>query len=141
MTTEFKDLIQLLQQQQMAQLCARLKTPTETSMASQQAASIPSFAAFDSSVDLWKDYWAIFNTFSKTSSVSKQQIFLTHQRADTYKLLSTLGFQQTPPKSTDDLTMEEIKNFMNTLSNQKHYIVRERSCFWSSLQHKPGEII
>ena len=150
MTKEFKDVMQLfqkqiqLQQQQIAEVIVRLKTSTETSIAPLQAMSTARFAAFDSLAELWKDYWARFKTFAKTNFVPKYgfaQIFLTNKSADTYKLLSTLATQQTPPKSTDYLTMEESKDFMDTQYYHKHYIVRKRYRFWSSLQREPGETI
>ena len=62
--------------------------------------SIPSFATFDSTTELWKDYWARFQTFSKANSVSDAklpQVFLTNQTTATYKLISTLAMQLATP--------------------------------------------
>ena len=96
--------------------------------------SIPSFATFDSTTELWKDYWARFQTFSKANSVSDAklpQVFLTNQTTATYKLISTLAMQLATPKDVNDLTMAEIKTFMDKQYDPKRFIVQERYKFWS----------
>ena len=64
-------------------------------------AAIPPFAAFDSTSELWPDYWSRFCTFVVASAVPEQrqaQVFLTSQTAAVYKQLANLATQQTPPK-------------------------------------------
>lgn len=104
----------------------------------------PSFVPFDSTSELWTDYWARFCTFASAHSVSnerKAQIFLTNQSPATYKLLSNSASQETPPKSINDLTMDEIENYMKHQYDPKRFIVRERFKFWSDMQRKPGETV
>ena len=51
-------------------------------------ATIPKFAAFDSSSELWPDYWSRFCAFVVASAVPEQrqaQVFLTNQTAAAYK--------------------------------------------------------
>ena len=64
------------------------------------AASVPSFASFDSTSELWRDYLARFHTFVGANSITREniaQVFLTNQTTTAYKLLSTLAGQQSPP--------------------------------------------
>ena len=52
-------------------------------------AAIPPFAAFDSTSELWPDYWSRFCTFLVANAVPDQrkaQVFLTNQTAAVYKL-------------------------------------------------------
>ena len=77
--------------------------------------AIPPFAAFDSTSELWPDYWSRFCTFVVANAVPEQrqaQVFLTNQTAAVYKQLANLATQQTPPKDINKLTMSEIVNFM-----------------------------
>ena len=63
-------------------------------------AALPSFSAFNSASELWTDYWAWFNTFVEAHSVPREKrasVFLTNQTPVTYKLLTNLAGQQTPP--------------------------------------------
>ena len=83
-----------------ALLSAVDKTNTVASTSSQGAT--PSFVQFDRSSEVWTDYWARFCMFVSVHSVSNDrmaQIFLTNQSSTTYKLLSNLASQETPPKS------------------------------------------
>ena len=107
-------------------------------------AAIPPFAAFDSTSELWPDYWSRFCTFVVASAVPEQrqaQVFLTNQTAAVYKQLANLATQQTPPKDINKLTMPEIVNFMKEQFDLKLFIVRERFKFWSDMQRKPGETL
>ena len=50
-------------------------------------ASFPSFSPFDSTSELWSDYWARFQTFVKANSIPVDkvaQVFLTNQTKVTY---------------------------------------------------------
>ena len=107
-------------------------------------AAIPPFAAFDSTSELWPDYWSRFCTFVVANAVSEQrqaQVFLTNQTAAVYKQLANLATQQTPPKDINKLKMSEIVNFMKEQFDPKVFIVRERFKFWSDMQRKPGETL
>ena len=106
-------------------------------------AAIHPFAAFDSTSELWPDYWSRFYTFVVASAVPEQRqaVFLTNQTAAVYKQLANLATQQTPPKDINKLTMPEIVNFMKEQFDPKLFIVRERFKFWSDMQRKPGETL
>ena len=81
-------------------------------VASTLQGATPSFMPFDSSSELWTDYWARFCTFANAHAVSdehKAKIFLTNQSSTTYKLSSNLASQETPSKSINELTMTEIE--------------------------------
>ena len=57
-------------------------------------ASIPNFSPFDSTSELWKDYWDRFNTYIGANSIPEEkraQVFLTNQTPVTYKLLCSLA--------------------------------------------------
>ena len=86
---------QLMKQNEALLKALEERAATSTSIA--QAASIPSFAPFDSTAELWDDYYERFKTFVDANSVppAKQpKVFLTNQAAATYKLLRTLASQQ-----------------------------------------------
>lgn len=160
---EVKDLLKLMQQQmdQQRQLIESLSQQRRedqlrmeklidkmaggsTTIPSISTATVSTFAPFDSTAELWTDYYARFCTFLGANSVPedrKAQIFLTNQSATVYKLLSNLAAQQSPPKDINDLTLDEIVNFMKDQFDPKRFIVRERFRFWSDMQRKPGETI
>ena len=69
------------------------------------------------------------------------QVFLTSQSKVTYKLLCNLASQQSPPKDINELTIDEITDFMKNQFDPARYIVRERFKFWSKIMRKPGETI
>ena len=105
---------------------------------------IQSFSAFDSATELWTDNWARFNTFTEANSIPEEKkayVFLTNQTPVTYKLLSNLASQQTPPKDVNELNVENIAEFMMDQFHPKRFIVRERFKFWSKMDRKPGETI
>lgn len=106
--------------------------------------AISKFEPFDPSEQLWKNYWDRFLTFSKAHSISDEkqaQIFLTNQTTHVYQMLSTLASQLNPAKNVNDLTIAEIKEFMETQYDAKRFIVRERYKFWSQPARKPGETV
>ena len=113
-----------------------------TTAAANSATAAPSFQPFDSTTELWTDYYARFCTFVGAHSVPdarKAQVFLTNQAATVYKLLANLALQQTPPKDINELTLEEIVSSMKEQFDPKRFIVRERFKFWSDMQRMPGE--
>ena len=104
----------------------------------------PSFSPFDSTTELWTDYYARFCTFVGAHSIpdkKKAQVFLTNQSSTVYKLLANLAAQQTPPKDINALSLDDIVVFMKDQYDPKRFIVRERFKFWSDMQRKPGENI
>ena len=108
------------------------------------SAAIPPFAAFDSTTELWPDYYSRFCTFLAANAVPSHrhaQVFLTNQTAALYKQLSTLAEQMDPKKDIHKLTMTEIEQFMTEQFDPKRFTVRERFKFWSDMQRKPGETL
>ena len=108
----------------------------------ESAASIPSFASFDPTSELWKDYIARFKTFLGANSIPESkyaQVFLTNQSPTVYKLLDTLAGQQTPPIRGNDLSMTQIQEFMEEQFDPKQFVVQERYKFWSLKKRQPGE--
>jgi hypothetical protein len=100
------------------------------------------FPPFDPNVELWKDYWSRFDTFTRACSIPDQKkalIFLSNQTKETYKLLSTLAKQSDPPKAVNELSLNDIKGFMSKHYDPKKYVVRERYKFWTEIKRKPGE--
>ena len=108
------------------------------------ATPIPSFPPFDSTSELWTDYLARFNTFIGANLVPEDktaQVFITSQSKKIYKLLCNLASQQSPPKDINELTIDEITDFMKNQFDPARYIVREHFKFWSKIMRKPGETI
>ena len=109
-----------------------------------QQIAIPNFVPFDSTTELWTDYWARFQTFIGANSVpvgKLAQVFLTNQSRVNYKLLSNLASQQSQPKDINGLSLEEIAEYMKGQFDPAHYVVRERFKFWSAMDRKPGESV
>ena len=81
--------------EQMAALMRMFKAPTADSSAethpvtaSTITSAIPPFAAFDSTSELWPDYWSRFQTFLVANAVPDQrkpQVFLTNQNVAIYR--------------------------------------------------------
>ena len=103
-----------------------------------------SFPPFDGANELWSDYYTRFLTFLGANSIPegrRAQIFLTNQSPVVYKLLTNLAKQQTPSKEVNDLSFDEITEFMREQYDPKLFVVRERFQFWRNMQRKPGESI
>ena len=110
------------QQEKFFEMMSTFSTALQASVPvrQQQEAALPQttpkFEAFDSTTELWEsDYWSRFSTFTKANSVPDirvAKVFLTNQTATIYKLLSTLAAQETPPRTVNDLTMNEIQQYM-----------------------------
>ena len=104
----------------------------------------PTFAPFDSTSELWKDYWSQFLTFMGAHAVSddrKAQVFLTNQSSTVYKLLSNLAAQGTLPMEINDLTMDQIVVYMKVQFHPTRFIIREHFKFWTNMQREPRESI
>ena len=137
---------QLIEQQaaQVKELTEALKSGAARGTTPAASTAWPAYTAFDSTQELWTDYLERFKTFLTAHSIPQEKaahVFLTTQTATTYKLLSNLANQQTPPKEVNRLTMTEIETFMMDQYNPKRFVVRERFRFWSHLDRKPVETI
>jgi hypothetical protein len=105
-------------QEQIKAMTELFKTQSSMSSSSSNTtvtAAIPVFTAFDPSSELWKDYWARFETYAEANSIATSRlphVFLTNQSPVIYKLLSNLAQQQTPPKETKELSLETIRAYM-----------------------------
>ena len=102
----------------------------------------PPFPAFDSTVELWKDYLLRFKTFVSANSVPDDKlalVFLTNQTSDTYKLINNYASQQDTPTTADNMKFSDIAEFMSQHYDPAMVTVRERYKFWSSIKRKPGE--
>lgn len=136
---QHREQMQILQDQNKQLLAALTSKPTPAN-----ATNIPSFASFDSTGELWTDYWDRFQTFVKVHSIPSDkvaQVFLTNQTKVTYKLLSNYASQLTPAIEVNLLTIDQISEYMKEQFDPTRYIVRERYKFWSDLQRKPGESV
>ena len=105
---------------------------TSTTPATVVASAPPTFSPFDSTSELWTDYYARFKTFLGAHSIppeKRPQVFLTNQTATVYKLLSNLAAQAQPTKNINDLTMDEIVNFMQDQYDPKKFVIRKRFKF------------
>ena len=123
---------------------SKTDSASEVPSGSTFTSAIPSFTAFDATTELWPDYWSRFQTFLVANAVPEHrvpQVFLTNQNVTVYRQLSTTAAQLTPPKDINNLTMDEIVNFMKEQFDPKRFIVRERFKFWSDMIRKPGETL
>ena len=101
--------------------------------------SVPSFTAFDSTAELWTDYYSRLLTFIKAYSVPETkiaQIFLTNQTVSVHKLQKSLASQQQPPININESDMETLAQFMAEQYYPKLFVIRERYKFWSDLSRK-----
>ena len=99
---------QRLQQEKFFEMLSTFSIALQASVPvrQQQEAALPQttpkFEAFDSTTELWTDYWFRFSIFTKANSmpdVRVAKVFLTNQTATIYKLLSTLAAQETQPRT------------------------------------------
>ncbi|XP_062521210.1 uncharacterized protein K02A2.6-like [Corticium candelabrum] len=100
------------------------------------------FQPFDSTSELWRDYWSRFQTFTEANSLPEEKlalVFLTNQSSDVFKLIDNYASQLTPPTSANKLSMNQIQEFMSQHFDPKRFVVRERFRFWSEIKRKPGE--
>ncbi|KAL5469019.1 hypothetical protein EMCRGX_G030194 [Ephydatia muelleri] len=77
--------------------------------------SFPMFSPFDSTSELWTDYWARFQTFVAANAIPGNrvaQIFVTNQTKVTYKLLSNMASQQSPAKDINELSIDDRRSHM-----------------------------
>ena len=104
----------------------------------------PAFTAFDSTSELWRDYWSRFKTYTQAHSIPDDRqaaVFLTCQGPSTYKILSNLATQQTPPQDVNELSLKTIEEFVEEQFHSTRFVVRERFKFWSNMQRKPRELV
>ena len=106
-----------------SQLSAGASSPS-TSNTATIASATPTFQCFDSTTELWTDYLSRFATFAEAHSIQASklpQVFLTNQSPTIYKLLSDLASQETPPKGVDELSMDQIKQYMKQQFDPKRF--------------------
>ena len=106
-------------QQHKAELDALLSLVAKKST---EGMSTPSFAPFDSTTELFQDYWSRFCTFVAANSIPderKAQLFLTSQSPALYKQLSNLAAQKTPKKRLTALPRRKLLNSWRTNMIQK----------------------
>ena len=141
---EFFQLFQTQMDEQRRQTEALVTAITKGLDRSTPKISFPMFSPFDSTSELWTDYWARFQTFVAANAIPGDrvaQIFLTNQTKVTYKLLSNMASQQSPARDINELSIDDIAEFMRSQFDPTRYIVRERFKFWSDLKRRPGESI
>ena len=127
------DLIALLREQ-MSQQQRQMETILAMVQQSKPAIS-NKFDDFDPAVELWSDYWARFETFTRANAIPddrRAEIFLTNQSSVVYKLIMNLAQQQTPPRDINSLSMAEMAAHMAEHFNPKRFVVRERFKFWTN---------
>jgi len=95
------------QQADMKAMLQLLEKPAQSGQVFQPAttSATPTFSPFDSTSELWKDYWSRYLTFMTAHAVPddrKAQVFLTNHLSTMYKLLSNLAAQETPPREIND---------------------------------------
>ena len=105
---------EMFQQQERLQQClemlatqAREKVDAPVNPTPAAAAAIPPFAAFDSSSELWPDYWSRFCTFLAANAVPENRmahVFLTNQTPAVYRQLANLAAQESPATEINKLT-------------------------------------
>jgi len=68
-------------------------------------------------------------------------VFLPNQSSTVFKLLSNLAAQETPPRESNDLTMDHIVAYMKVQFDSTRFVIRERVKFWTTMQRQRGESI
>ena len=143
-------LLELLQQQHKEQMTIlqeqnkALVAALTTASRPKDSGMIPKFTPFNTTEELWGDYWDRFCTFIQVHSIpeAKQaQVFLTNQTSVLYKLISSYASQLSPSKEVNQLTLKEIQVYMKEQFDPTIYVVRERYKFWSDMKRKPGETV
>ena len=102
----------------------------------------PTFPAFDSTAELWKDYLLRFETFVNANSVpdvKKALVLLTNQTSDTYKFITNYASQQDVPTTANAMKFSDITGFMSSQYDPTQFTVRERYKFMSTIKRKPGD--
>nr|KAG5707111.1 hypothetical protein BaRGS_011822 [Batillaria attramentaria] len=132
------------QKEQMEQQNEQQKEQMKEQMRIQAKQHEEELAVQREQMELWPDYWSRFCTFLVANAVPddrKAQVFLTNQTPAVYKQLANLAAQQNPRMNINDLTMDQIVEFMKEQFDPKLFIVRERFKFWSNMERKPGETL
>nr|KAG5695716.1 hypothetical protein BaRGS_004461 [Batillaria attramentaria] len=132
------------QKEQMEQQNEQQKEQMKEQMRIQAKQHQEELAVQREQMELWPDYWSRFCTFLVANAVPddrKAQVFLTNQTPAVYKQLANLAAQQNPRMNINDLTMDQIVEFMKEQFDPKLFIVRERFKFWSNMERKPGETL
>ena len=96
-----------------------------TALSAPTLPSIPVFEPFDSTSELWLDFYDRFLIFADAHNVKdeqKTQIFLTNHSKHFYRFLGNLAKQQNPPMKVNDLTMVEIATFMKASMSPNNWL-------------------
>uniref|UniRef100_A0A0L8HEX8 Reverse transcriptase domain-containing protein n=1 Tax=Octopus bimaculoides TaxID=37653 RepID=A0A0L8HEX8_OCTBM len=104
------------------------------SVVSPSQVATPSFSAFDSTTELWTDYWSRFCTLTKAHSVpdsKKPKVFLTNQSSTVYKMLSNLAAQETPPRDINVHIHSKLVHIELDTATGGNFISEE---LWSELR-------
>ena len=102
----------------------------------------PKFSEFNPSIKLSTDYFAGFQSFVSSHSVSEEKqarFFLTSQSPVNYKIICNLASQMPTPKDVNQLTLSEIENFIMDQFHPKRFLVNYKCWTGNSLQK--GETI
>ena len=89
------------------------------------ATAVPAFPGFDLTAELLTDYIDRFNTFIAANSIHQDKIagtFLTNQQPTLYKQLSNMAAQLSTPKQINDLSMNEILEFLKDQYDPKRFM-------------------
>ena len=70
------------------------------------------------------------------SNEKETQVFHTNQTTVTYKLLSNLAAQQSPPKGINELKLDDTPKFTGEQFDLKRIVVRERYKFRGGFEAK-----
>nr|XP_009860205.1 uncharacterized protein LOC104266220 [Ciona intestinalis] len=88
--------------------------------------AIPSFTSFDSTSELWHDYWSRFTTFTRACCTRNE--------------VGSSFFDQ-PNDHYLQASVQYIGAFMKQQFDPKQFVIRERFKVWSNMQRKPGETV
>ncbi|XP_067939491.1 uncharacterized protein [Watersipora subatra] len=133
LTKQINSMTQLNVDQGKKKPCRALTKPT-----------LPKFSEYDPATELLSDYMNRYDTFVAAHSIPEERkanVFLLNQSPVLYKEISHRAGQLETPKLINEVTMEEIDNFLKEQHDPIRFLVRERYKFWSTIKRKPRETI
>ncbi|ELT95882.1 hypothetical protein CAPTEDRAFT_202921 [Capitella teleta] len=108
----------------------------------ESTSSWPTFGSFDSTSELWGDYWSRFITFCKAHSfpdLRRPSVFLMNQSSAIYKMLANLVAKQTLAMDINYLNLKKMEEHMEEQFHPIRFFARERYKFWLQIDCKPAE--
>lgn len=112
---------------------------------SEMTSAWPTFGPFNSTEELWSDYWSRFLTFCMAHCIPdarRPAVFLTNQSPAIYKMLANLASQQQPTSiDINELSLQQMHDYMEEQFHPTRFVVRERFKFWSQMDRKPAETV